>query len=221
MTPRLRKFALAVHIALSVGWIGAALAYLAVAVSAAASQDAQLLRAAWIAMALIGWRVIVPLAVASVLTGLVMSLGTAWGVIRHYWVLASLALTIGSAAVLVQHLRTVTVRAAMAAQPDGAALGELRGALAGEWLHAGLGVVVLIAIEALNVYKPHGLTPYGRRVAAIAAPHRTVAAVTGRRVPPAPGLRWGPVVGIHAIGLAVLVAILHLTGVALQVHHQP
>lgn len=84
MTPRLRKFALTVHLTFSVGWIGAVVAYLALVIAAMVSQDAQTVRAAWIAMELIGWFIIVPLALASLLTGLVMSLGTKWGLFRHY-----------------------------------------------------------------------------------------------------------------------------------------
>ncbi|HEX8932964.1 MAG TPA: DUF2269 domain-containing protein, partial [Pseudonocardiaceae bacterium] len=87
MAPRLRKFALAAHITLAVGWIGAVAGYIALDVAAATRQDAQTLRAAYLAMELIAWYVIVPLALASLLTGLVMSLGTKWGLFRHYWVL--------------------------------------------------------------------------------------------------------------------------------------
>ncbi|MGH7476804.1 MAG: hypothetical protein ACRELD_10975 [Longimicrobiales bacterium] len=76
MPPRLRKFALTVHLTSSVGWIGAAVAYLALGISAVASQEAQTMRAAWIAMELTGWLVIVPLALAALLTGLIMALGT-------------------------------------------------------------------------------------------------------------------------------------------------
>ncbi len=54
MTPRLRKFALAAHLTFSVGWIGAVVAYLALGVAAVTSQDAQTVRAAWIAMELTG-----------------------------------------------------------------------------------------------------------------------------------------------------------------------
>jgi hypothetical protein len=52
MTPRLRKFALAAHITLAVGWIGAVASYMALDVVAATSQDAQTLRAAYLAMGL-------------------------------------------------------------------------------------------------------------------------------------------------------------------------
>jgi hypothetical protein len=58
-------------------------------------------------MELTGWYVIVPLAVAALLTGLVMALGTPWGLFRHYWVLISLVLTILATVVLLLHMPTV------------------------------------------------------------------------------------------------------------------
>jgi len=79
MGPGLRKFALTVHLAFSVGWIGAVVAYLVLGIFAVTSKEAQTIRAAWIAMELTGWSAIVPLAVGSLLTGLVMALGTPWG----------------------------------------------------------------------------------------------------------------------------------------------
>jgi DMSO/TMAO reductase YedYZ heme-binding membrane subunit len=86
MPPRLRKFALAAHFTRAVGWIGAVAGYIALDVAAATSQDPNTLRAAYLAMELIAWYVIVPLAFASLLSGLIMSLGTRWGLLRYYWV---------------------------------------------------------------------------------------------------------------------------------------
>src|SRR5215218_8494721 len=95
MAPCLRKFALATHIALSVGWIGAVAGYIALDVTAAIGRDARTLRGAYLAMEVIAWYVIVPLALAALLSGLVMSLGTGWGLLfRYYWVLISLLLTV-------------------------------------------------------------------------------------------------------------------------------
>jgi hypothetical protein len=159
MPPGLRKFTLAAHLTVSLGWIGAVIAYLALGVSAVTSQDAQTVRAAWIAMELTGWYVIVPLALAALLTGLVMALGTPWGLFRHYWVLISLVLTILATVVLLLHLPTVSSLAEVAREADGAHLGGLGGDL----FHSGLGLVVLLVITALNVYKPRGLTRYGWR----------------------------------------------------------
>jgi hypothetical protein len=159
MTPGLRKFALTVHLTSSVGWIGAVVAYLALGVAAVTSQDAQTVRAAWVAMEVTGWAVIVPLALAALLTGLVMSLGTPWGLFRHYWVVITLALTILATTVLLVHMPTVSALADLAREADGADLGGLGGDL----LHAGGGLLVLLVVTALNVYKPPGLTPYGWR----------------------------------------------------------
>src|ERR687894_2536717 len=111
MAPNPRKFALTTHITSSLGFLGAALAYLGLGISAVTSQDAQTVRAAWIAMELTGWYVIVPLAVAALLTGIVMSLGTPWGLFRHYWVLISLGLTVFSIIILLLHMPTVSALA--------------------------------------------------------------------------------------------------------------
>jgi hypothetical protein len=159
VTPGLRKFALTAHLAFSIGWIGAVLAYLALGVSAVTSQDDQTVRAAWIAMELTGWFVIVPLALAALLTGLVMSLITPWGLFRHYWVLIALVLTILATAVLLLHMPSVSSLADMARVADGAALRRLGGDL----FHPSLGLVVLLVITVLNVYKPRCMTRYGWR----------------------------------------------------------
>lgn len=159
MTPAIRKFTLMVHVITSVGWIGAVVAYLALGTAAVTIQEVQTVRAAWIAMDLIGWLAIVPLAIAALLTGLVMSLGTRWGLFRHYWVLISLVLTILSTVVLLLHMPTVSMLADMAQAASGAHLA----ALGGDLFHPGVGLAVLLVIMALNVYKPRGLTRYGWR----------------------------------------------------------
>ena len=161
MTPGLRKFTLTVHIAVSVGWIGAVAAYLALDVTVATSQDIQTLRAAYIAMALIVWNVIVLLALASLLTGILVSLGTKWGLFRHYWVLISLLLTIIAIIVLLSETQQVNHIAAIAGDPT-TSDAELR-ALPNTLVHSIGGTLVLLLITALNLYKPRGLTPYGWR----------------------------------------------------------
>ena len=159
MTPGLRKFALTTHLTFSVGWIGAVIAYLGLGVAAMTSQEVQTVRAAWIAMELTGWYVIVPLCLASLVTGLVQSLVTQWGLFRHYWVLFSLVLTILAVIILVLHMPTVSFLADVAAEADEASLGRLGGDL----FHPGVGLLVLLVIQVLNVYKPRGVTPYGWR----------------------------------------------------------
>jgi hypothetical protein len=183
LRPRARKLTLSVHLAVSVGWVGTVLAYLALGLAAITSSDFGTVRAAWIAMDLVGWYVIVPLALAALLSGVVIALGTRWGLFRHYWVLFSLVLTTVATVVLLLHMPGVSeladvARRAGSGGPDrvGAHLyGQLR---QGDLLHPGLGLVVLLVVQVLNVYKPTGLTRYGRRKQReerAAAPERALA----------------------------------------------
>lgn len=159
MPARLRKVVLTMHITSSVGWLGAVAAYLALAVAALASSDADRVRVAWSAMESIGWFVIVPLALASVLIGMVNALGTPWGLFRHYWVLVKFLLTVFATIVLLLHMPSVGYFASIAVETDTSTAGGLWS----EVLHAGGGLLVLLVTTVLSVYKPRGLTPYGWR----------------------------------------------------------
>ncbi len=161
MSPGLRKFALTVHVITSVGWIGAVIAYLALGIAAVTSPDVQTVRAVWIGMKVTGWFAIVPLAIAALLTGLVISLGTKWGLFRHWWVLISFVLTIFATVVLLLETRTIGALAAVAADP--ATSGDALRSMGGTLLHSIGGAIVLVVILVLNVYKPRGVTPYGWR----------------------------------------------------------
>ena len=155
----LRKAVLSAHLTVSVGWIGAVVAYLGLGVAAVNSANDQTIRSSWVAMEVIGWFVIVPLAVASLLSGLIMALGTNWGLFRHYWVAISFVLTLFSTAVLILHMPTVSATTDLALRSEGASLE----ALGGDLFHPGVGLVVLLLIQVLNLYKPQGLTRYGWR----------------------------------------------------------
>jgi membrane-bound metal-dependent hydrolase YbcI (DUF457 family) len=161
MGPGLRKLVLAVHLTVSIGWIGAVAAYIALDIVAASGQDAEALRTAYLAMERIARSVIVPLAVASLVTGIVISLGTRWGLFRHYWVVISLLLTIFATAVLLREVQLIASYADIAADPS--ASGDHIRALPSTLLHSIGGAVLLLVILVLNIYKPRGLTRYGRR----------------------------------------------------------
>jgi hypothetical protein len=115
MKPHLRKFALTAHITFSVGWLGAVVAYLALAIAGLTSYDPQRVRAAYVSMELIGWCIIVPFSLATLLAGLVESLGTQWGLFRHWWVLVKFLLTTGATIVLLRHMPAVTRMSGIAA----------------------------------------------------------------------------------------------------------
>ena len=214
MPARLQKFALLIHITVSVGWFGAVVPYLALAIAGLSSRDVAVSRAAWLAMELVGWYVIVPLSLAALLSGLVQSLGTQWGLFRHWWVVGKLLLTLFAVAVLLRHMQDVSRVARLAKETT-----LSKAAFHPELIHAAGGLLVLFAAMILSVFKPWGMTAYGRRGASQSrlsarpavetTPGREPVLVTRR-------VRWGRVVGIHAILLVLLLAILHTTGL---LHH--
>lgn len=162
MRPGLRKLTLTAHVVSSVGWLGAVVAYLALGIAGLTSADPQRIRAVYIAMELVGWWAIVPLSSASLLTGLIQSLGSVWGLFRHYWVLFKLLIAVLSIGFLLLHMRPTAYVANVAAN---AALssGDLRGVRIQLVVDAGAAVLVLIVATVLSIYKPRGLTPYGWR----------------------------------------------------------
>src|SRR5262245_12243718 len=218
MTPRFQKFALTAHITFSVGWLGAVVPYLALAIAGLTSHDAQLVRAAYFSMELFGWFVLVPLSLAALLSGLVQSLGTQWGLFRHYWILVKFLLTTAATIVLLQHMQAVSRMSGLAAETvlSSADFRALRIQLV---VHAAGGLLVLLAVTTLSVYKPWGMTSYGRRKQheQRKVSHADVLSYSDSSVGANQGFiasapRWLYVIGIHTIGLILLFVVLHLTG---------
>lgn len=160
MTPRLRKFVLTAHVTTTVGWLGAVVVFLALAVIGLTSRDAQTVRGAYLVMEPAAWFVLVPLALASLLTGIVQALGTTWGLFRHYWVLFKLLIAVFVTIVLLIYMETFSVMAGVAAYP-GASLALVRNVSPA--LHASLALFVLLVATVLAMYKPRGMTRYGWR----------------------------------------------------------
>ncbi|MBE1575395.1 DUF2269 domain-containing protein [Amycolatopsis roodepoortensis] len=164
MTPRLRKLSLTVHIATSLGWLGAVAAFLALAIVGLATEDNQSARAPYLATEMVSWLVIVPLSFAALISGLIQSWGTAWGLLRHYWVMFRLLLTTLATIVLLVHTQVIDHVAATAGQPS-LPLEPLSGMRTQLVVDATAAILILLATTALAVYKPRGLTRYGQRKA--------------------------------------------------------
>lgn len=160
--PGLRKLALTAHVACSVGWLGAVAGFLALAVAGLASRDPRTAAAVYPAMELITIYVIVPLSLASLLTGIIQSLGTPWGLFRHYWVLVKLLLTSLATVVLVLQQGPISYLGD-AARAASVPIADLRALGTSMVIHAVGGLLVLLMTTILSVYKPRGLTRYGQR----------------------------------------------------------
>lgn len=162
MTPGVRRVALTAHVTSSVGWLGAVVGSLALAIAGLTSQDAQLVRAVYLTLELLGRFVLVPLGLASLLTGLVQSLGSRWGLLRHYWVLAKLIINVFATVVLLLYMQTLGYLAGVAAETTSSSdLSGLRDPSA--VLHSVAALLLLLVATTLSVSKPRGMTRYGQR----------------------------------------------------------
>lgn len=162
LKPRPRKFALTGHIIFSVGWLGSVTSFMALAIAGLTSIDAQRVKAAYLAMELIGKFVIVPMCIATLITGLVLSLGTKWGLFRHYWILMKLLITIISTIALLAHMQPISYMARLATETTLSTDYDLR--LQIQLVVApSTALLALLVATILAVYKPRGLTPYGWR----------------------------------------------------------
>jgi uncharacterized membrane protein len=162
MRPNVRKFVRTAHIIFTVGWIGAVAGFLALAIAGLTSQDTQLVQASYLAMDLIARFIIVPLSlIPLLLTGPILSLGTPWGLFRHYWIIVKLVINILSTLILLVHLRPIQYMARVAG--DGTLSSADRGAQIQLVVAAGAGLLALLVATGLAVYKPRGMTAYGWR----------------------------------------------------------
>jgi hypothetical protein len=163
MSPRVRNIALTAHVAASVGWLGAVAGALVLGIAALTSSDAQTVRGAYVALELLAWFVLVPFAFASLVTGLVQSLGSAWGLFRHYWVLFKLLINVFATIVLLLYMPTLGHLADVASETASLEndLGGLRSPSPA--IHAAAALLLLLVATVLAVHKPRGLTPYGWR----------------------------------------------------------
>lgn len=175
LSPHVRRAVLTAHVTTSIGWVGAVLTFIAIAVVGLVSDDVTTVRGTYLVMEPAARFVLVPLALLSLVTGVVQSLGTPWGLLRHYWVVVKLLITVLATAVLLVYLRTFAAMADVAADPA-AGLGEIRNA--SPLLHAVLALVLLLGATVLGVVKPRGLTRFGRRVVA-RRPDRSRVSATG------------------------------------------
>ncbi|OJF11184.1 hypothetical protein EDD30_3739 [Couchioplanes caeruleus] len=162
LSPGVRRAALTAHVSSSVGWFGAVAVFLVLAVAGLRSRDDHTVRAAYVAMDLSARYAIVPLAFASILTGLLSSLGTQWGLLRHYWVLIKFLLVVVATVILLLQLTPIGHLAATVTR-TGLSSGQFSEARLSPIVHAIGGLAVLLTATVLAVFKPRGMTGYGRR----------------------------------------------------------
>ncbi|MDN3290154.1 DUF2269 domain-containing protein [Streptomyces thermocarboxydus] len=154
-----RRAFLAVHVVASAGWLGLSAGLLALGLAANTTGSAATLEAAVRSMRLFADWLLLPVALLTLVSGLVLALGTPWGLARHRWVWTKFWLTLATTTATAFALRP-GVNEAVAAVSAG---GPLPGG--GDVL---FGPVVSLSayvfMTVISVLKPWGLTRRGRRL---------------------------------------------------------
>ncbi|MFE0423492.1 DUF2269 domain-containing protein [Streptomyces sp. NPDC058953] len=168
LSRRVRRTFLVIHIAASAGWLGLTLGLLALAITAVTTDPVpagpaapgDTIEAAVRSMRIFTQWLVLPLALLTLGSGLVLALGTPWGLARHRWVLTKFLLTTATVIATVLALRpgiddAAGSVAAGAVPPPGDLLG---GPI--------VSFCAYLFMTIVSVLKPWGPTRRGRRLRA-------------------------------------------------------
>lgn len=155
ITHNLRKLFLLLHTIFSVGWFGAVAVFFVLNTAALINPYNQLFRSLNFSMNLIAWYVILPFCLLSLATGIIQSLATPWGLLKHYWVAAKLILTLGATFLLVMHMPLINQTAEMTSERPSPNPG-LHGLTINLFIKSGLALITLLATTTISIYKPWG-----------------------------------------------------------------
>ncbi|MEU9118664.1 DUF2269 domain-containing protein [Streptomyces sp. NPDC048506] len=166
-----RRALLVVHVAVSVSWLGLTLGLLTLSITGYTTGSPGMAAVAYRAMKIFSDWLVLPLALVTLVSGLVLSLGTPWGLARHRWVYTKFWLTVVTVLLSVLALRPgIDDLAAEAA--TGAPAPDINLLVA-----PSVATATYLFLTAISVLKPWGLTRRGRRLreaqSAEARAHRT------------------------------------------------
>lgn len=177
MAPRTRRIWLVLHVGMSVGWLGLSLAMTTLAAVGLVAGSPALRHGAYEVMHIFDLAIVIPSMVLAIVTGLVVSLGTKWGLVKHWWVLVKFGIALSIplvAAVESQWVQELGERTAdPAAEPGGLGIALL--------VCLGGYTAALWTATVLSVVKPWGRTRWGGASQDRASQDRTSAAARTRR----------------------------------------
>ena len=165
LPPRVYRILLAAHVVVSGGWLGIAFAKLVLGLAATTSDAPAVSRPLYLSMEAVNVA-FPPAAIATLVTGVLLSLGTKWGLLTYYWVATKLALTVGVVATGISLLDRLILRSISAPSAQSVGDGAVLGAPSAPTLLISLSaahVLMLAVATVLSVYKPWGRTPPIRR----------------------------------------------------------
>jgi ferredoxin-NADP reductase len=154
-----RKVWLTLHVGIGVGWLGISMGMLFLAIIGATADSHELQHGAYLLLSRFEILLAIPSALLTIITGVVVSLGTPWGLLKHKWVLVKLVIALAVPFLAFFEgpwIEELEARSASGPTESGATGVLLIGAM-------GLFVALLWTATILSVFKPGGRTRWGRR----------------------------------------------------------
>ena len=181
MTRKMRKFVLLAHILSAVSWIGVDLVMGVLSFRGLSTDDPQTLATAYGGLAMFCVPLLLTLGLLTLTTGVVLGLGTRFGLVRHWWVVAKLVITVVLCVLVLVALQpTLADAAAQTAVVDGTLPARLTDVRRNMIFPPLVSTSALLFASWLSVYKPWGVTGRGRRFLRVRSPENSKA-VTGAR----------------------------------------
>jgi hypothetical protein len=165
LTPTARKAVLVLHAITGIGWMGVDIAVFVLLMTARTTDDPALVVSGFTAIRMIVPIAVPPLSLGILVTGLILGLGTRWGLVRYWWVLIklllSLVMTVLVFVSLVPAVNSIAVLSTTATSAD--AVRASLGALPTQLMFPPIVSFLMLGVAAiLSIFKPWRRTPWSR-----------------------------------------------------------
>ncbi|WP_239696803.1 hypothetical protein [Paenibacillus oryzisoli] len=154
-----KKWMLSLHIVFAAIMLGTCVTFLILSITVASSSDSGLILSCYKAMHVLAGTSVRASVIGTIVTGVLLSLGTHWGLAKYNWIIAKEVLTvvaviIGPIGMYIWTLKGISLMTDVGAESayQGAYVSNMF------WLFIGIGLQLLslIAMYLLSIFKPWG-----------------------------------------------------------------
>lgn len=165
LTPPTRRAVMVLHAICGIGWMGVDIAVFILLMTARTTTDPALVVSGFNAIRMVVPIAVPPLSLGMLATGLLLGLGTRWGLVRYWWVLVKLVLALIMVVLvflsLVPGVNSIAVLSTTGVSAD--ALRASLGSIPDQLLYPPVVSFLMLGTAAiLSIFKPWRRTPWRR-----------------------------------------------------------
>jgi hypothetical protein len=172
LTPATRKAVLVLHAVTGISWMGVDIALFVLLMTARTTDDPTLVVSGFNAIRIIVPVAVPPLSLGILVTGLILGLGTPWGLVRYWWVLVKLSLSlVMTVLVFLSLLPAINSIPVLSVTPMSAdAVRASLGFLPTQLMFPPIVSFLMLGVATiLSIFKPWRRTPWSRETSSVRA----------------------------------------------------